>query len=165
MFDRVTTNEHIMRLVNQYNITQTAVGEIIDCYLRYCKDLLVTGNRVEFFGLATVIPDYEVSGYSTTLAYECDKIADVLHLPRHTVYAVVSSYIDNAVASVLSGSIVTLRGILTVKPIMDEFGEITRVHSNISNAMKLRLNEVDTKVTGFRVHTNKYLKKQIRESA
>lgn len=161
MVDKLRLGKQVCNIAEQYGITQVSVREIIDCYLRYCKDLLVCGSRVDFYGLVSIVPDYIESSFNTTLAYECNKVADVLHLPRHTAYAVVNAYIQDAIESIHNGVAVEIRGIVTVSPIRDETGNYTRVNSSISQSLKTRLG--DTNVTGFRVHTAKSLKCQIRQ--
>lgn len=159
--NRIRLGKQVIRIADQYGISRASVYSIIECYLRYCKDLLVQGNRVDFYGLVSIVPDYEVSKMATTLAYECEKVAKVLCLPSHTAYVILNAYIEDAIDAVKSGTIVEIRGIVTIKPILDMNGIVVTVHSSISQMLKGLLDE-NSFVTSFRVHTYKHLRKSIK---
>lgn len=162
MRDRTRIGIQVWNIAKQYNIPQATVHEIINSYLGYCKELLIRGERVDFNGLVSVVPDVITSQFSTTLAYECEKVADRLALPSYTVYAIINTYIEEFIESVLNGIVVEIRGIVVVKPIY-EGGKITKVHSAISQSLKNILVGQDTPVTSFRVHTYKSLKDRLCE--
>ena len=161
MINRTRIGTQVYEIANQYGVPQTMVYEIISCYLRYCKDLLIYGNQIDFYGLVSIVPNVRVSKYATTLAYECEKVASALSLPSYTVYVVVDTYIQDAIEKVKSGIIVEIRGIVTIKPLFDLDGNIISVRSSVSQTLKLCLDS-NTPVTGFRVHTCKYLRDQIK---
>lgn len=161
MIDRTRIGIQVYEIAKQYDVPQTTVYEIISCYLRYCKDLLVFGNQIDFYGLVSVVPDVKVSKFATTLAYECEKVAVALALPSFTVYTVIDTYIQDMIEKVKSGIVVEIRGIVTIKPVLDIDGNIISVHSSISQSLKLSL-DGRTPVTGFRVHTYKHLRNQMK---
>ena len=115
--DRTRIGCQVWHIAKQYNITITSVHEIINSYIAYCKGLIAKGERVELFGLVSVVPDVITSNFTTTLAFECEKVADMLSLPPHTVYVVVKAYLEDAINSVLEGKVAERRGIVVVKPI------------------------------------------------
>lgn len=157
MTNRTRIGIQVWNIANQYNITQTTVHEIIDSYLSYCKEQLLSGFRVDFFGLVSIVPDVELSRYDYTLAYECEKVANMLKLPQYTVFVVIDAYITDAINSVKSGMVAELRGLVSVKPLIVG-DEIAKVHSSISQSLKLLLPYKDSPVTSFRVHTYKCLR-------
>lgn len=153
----------VYKVANQYNIEQTKVHNIITSYISYCKDQLLKGYRIDFLGLASVIPNTNLSKYNMTLAYECSMLADDLGLPTHTVYVVVNEYIESLIADVLAGNNVEVRSIFSMHPIRVD-GVVSKVHASISPLLKLRLAEYDSQVTEVRVHTSKTLKDRLEEN-
>jgi nucleoid DNA-binding protein len=154
---KMSIGDRVFLLASKYGIEQTKVHTIISAYTDYCKEMLYQGYRVDLLGLASLIPDREKTGLTTTLAYECRDIADDLCLPKHTVYVIVQEYLDSLVEDILKGNPVEIRGLLSVVPIND--GEkVIKVHSVISSQMKEHLKERNTGVTAVRVHTHKMLK-------
>lgn len=160
MDDRTRIGIQVWVIADKYNIPQTTVHTIINSYLSYCKDLLVQGERVDFFGLVSVVPNVINNNFSTTLAYNCEKIADMLALPQHTVYRIMEAYIEDAIESIQKGATIEIRGIVVCKPIYEN-GKVSRIHSNISQSLKNILVSNDTNVTSLRVHTYKSLKDKL----
>lgn len=160
MDDRTRIGIQVWVIADKYNIPQTTVHNIINSYLSYCKDLLVRGERVDFFGLVSVVPNVINNKFSTTLAYNCEKVADMLSLPSHTVYRIIEAYIEDAIESIQKGVTVEIRGIVVCKPIYED-GKITKIHSNISQSLKNILVDVETNVTSLRVHTYKSLRDKL----
>ena len=160
MLDRTRIGCQVWHIAKQYNITMTSVHDIINSYIAYCKGLVAKGERVELFGLVSIVPDVITSDYTTTLAFECEKVADLLALPQHTVYVVIKAYIEDAINSVLSGKVAEIRGLVVVKPIREN-GEITKIHSNVSQSLKNVFLETDSVVTSVRVHTYKSLRDRL----
>lgn len=113
------------------------------------------GWRVDFPGVVSLVPDVIVSDFCTTLAFECEKVADALVLPPHSVYSIIKAYIDDIKDSVLGGTIYEIRGIVVIRPILNLDNEIITVHSNISQSLRHRLEDMDTPVTSIRVHTSR----------
>lgn len=160
MDDRTRIGIQVWVIADKYNIPQTTVHTIINSYLSYCKDLLVQGERVDFFGLVSIVPNVINNNFSTTLAYNCEKIADMLALPQHTVYRIMEAYIEDAIESIQKGVTIEIRGIVVCKPIYEN-GKVSRIHSNISQSLKNILVSNDTNVTSLRVHTYKSLKDKL----
>ena len=160
MDDRTRIGIQVWVIADKYNIPQITVHTIINSYLSYCKDLLVQGERVDFFGLVSIVPNVINNNFSTTLAYNFEKIADMLALPQHTVYRIMEAYIEDAIESIQKGVTIEIRGIVVCKPIYEN-GKVTRIHSNISQSLKNILVSNDTNVTSLRVHTYKSLKDKL----
>lgn len=160
MEDRTRIGIQVWIIADKYNIPQITVHTIINSYLQYCKDLLVKGERVDFFGLVSVVPNVSNNSFSTTLAYNCEKVADLLALPQHTVYRIMQAYIDDAIESILNGVTVEIRSIVVCKPIYEN-GKVSKIHSNISQSLKNILVDSETNVSSLRVHTYKSLKDKI----
>jgi hypothetical protein len=160
MDDRTRIDIQSWILADKFNITQVGVHSIIKSYLSYCKELLVHGEQVDFLGLVSIVPNVKANNYNTTLAYNCEKVADRLGMPYHTVYSVMNAYIQEAIECVQRGTTVELRGVAVVSPIFEN-GKVTKVHSSISQSLKNILVENDTNVTSLRVHTYKSLRDKL----
>lgn len=147
----------------QYGIQKVVVHKIINSYIDYCKERLLNGVRINFLGLCSLIPDYEVDSFNSTLAYDCKVLSDILGIPANTVYVIINEYLSSIRDEVLDGKSASIRGIVTLKPI-ETNGIINKVHSSISLSFKDLLSQRDTKVTGIRVHTSKILKYNVKEN-
>ena len=158
--EKIKTATSLYEIAERYNLAAEMVREVLDCYFRYCIDLLAAGYRVDFHGLASVVPNPLVHGCSTTMAYECYKVADALGRPRHTTYAVVRAFLDDCIHGVLSGQAAELRGILSVKPAYDEDGVMVSVRTGVSQQLKNKLDGV-----AVRVYSSRQLKETIRRAA
>lgn len=157
MDDRTRIGIQVWIIADKYNISQTTVHTIINSYLAYCKELLINGERVDFYGLVSIVPDTLSTNYSTTLAYNCSIIADRLGLPSYTVYRIMQAYIEDAIENIQNGVTVEMRGLVVCKPIYEN-RRVTKVHSNISQSLKNILASESTNVKSLRVHTYKVLR-------
>lgn len=157
MDDRTRIGIQVWIIADKYNISQTTVHTIINSYLTYCKELLVNGERVDFYGLVSIVPDTLSTNYSTTLAYNCSIIADRLSLPSYTVYRIMQAYIEDAIENIQNGVTVEMRGLVVCRPIYEN-RRVTKVHSNISQSLKNILASENTNVKSLRVHTYKVLR-------
>ena len=92
---KMPLGDRVYALAKKYDIEQNKVHIIITAYTDYCKEMLYNGYRVDLIGLASLIPDRERTGFTTTLAYECRDIAKQLSLPNHTVYVIVQEYLNS----------------------------------------------------------------------
>lgn len=157
MDDRTRIGIQVWIIADKYNISQTTVHTIINSYLAYCKKLLINGERVDFYGLVSIVPDTLSTNYSTTLAYNCSIIADRLGLPSYTVYRIMQAYIEDAIENIQNGVTVEMRGLVVCRPIYEN-RRVTKVHSNISQSLKNILASESTNVKSLRVHTYKVLR-------
>lgn len=157
MDDRTRIGIQVWIIADKYNISQTTVHTIINSYLSYCKELLVNGERVDFYGLVSIVPDTLSTNYNTTLAYNCSIIADRLGLPSYTVYRIMQAYIEDAIENIQNGVTVEMRGLVVCRPIYEN-RRVTKVHSNISQSLKNILASENTNVKSLRVHTYKVLR-------
>lgn len=157
MDDRTRIGIQVWIIADKYNISQTTVHTIINSYLAYCKELLINGERVDFYGLVSIVPDTLLTNYSTTLAYNCSIIADRLGLPSYTVYRIMQAYIEDAIENIQNGVTVEMRGLVVCRPIYEN-RRVTKVHSNISQSLKNILASESTNVKSLRVHTYKVLR-------
>lgn len=157
MDDRTRIGIQVWIIADKYNISQTTVHTIINSYLAYCRELLINGERVDFYGLVSIVPDTLSTNYSTTLAYNCSIIADRLGLPSYTVYRIMQAYIEDAIENIQNGVTVEMRGLVVCRPIYEN-RRVTKVHSNISQSLKNILASENTNVKSLRVHTYKVLR-------
>lgn len=161
MEDRTRIGIQVWTIADKYSIPQSTVHSVISSYLSYCKSLLVSGERIDFLGLVSVVPNYISNNFSTTIAYNCSRVADMLSLPSHTVYRIMDAYIEDAIESIQQGTTIEIRGIVVCTPIYVD-GKVSKIHSSISQSLKNILIGSDTRVTSMRVHTYKSLKNKVR---
>ena len=155
--DRTRISCQVWGIAEQYNISISVAKEIINSYLNHCKVSLVNGECVDFFGIVRIVPDRIQTDYSSTLGYECLKVANSLSMPYYTVYAVIKAYLNDLLDNILNGRVAEVRGLVTVKPLLVD-GKLTTVHSHISQSLKEVLQRSTSPVSSVRVHTYKSLR-------
>lgn len=160
MEDRTRIGIQVWIVADKYNIPQTTVHGIISSYLGYCKDLLIRGERVDFFGLVSIVPNVLTSRYASTLAYNAKVVGDKIGVPSHTVFRVMEAYIEDALENIHNGTTVEIRGLVVCKPIYEN-GAVSKIHSNVSQSLKTILVGRNTPVTSVRVHTYKCLRDSV----
>lgn len=158
MADKTLISCRVYNLSVKFNLTQTLIHTIINTYIAYCRYRVIHGERVDFVNLVSLVPDVVCDGYRTTLAYECERVALLLKLPRNTVYAIIRAYLDDLVCEVLDGKSIEMRGLVTIKPLFSVERALIGVHSAISASIRQSLKEADTEVCSVRVHTSKVLR-------
>ena len=163
MEDRTRIGIQVWIVADKYNIPQTTVHTIISSYLGYCKDLLVRGERVDFFGLVSIVPDVLTNRYASTLAYNSSVVGKQIGVPSHTVFRVMEAYIEDALENIKRGTTVEIRGLVVCKPIYEK-GVVSKIHSNVSQSLKNILVGVNTPVSSVRVHTYKCLRDAVSQS-
>lgn len=161
MEDRTRIGIQVWIVADKYNIPRTTVHTIISSYLDYCKDMLVNGERVDFLGLVSIVPNVLTSRYASTLALNSEVVARRIGMPSHTVFRVMEAYIDDAIESIQKGTTVEIRGLVVCKPIYEN-GVVSKIHSNISQSLKTILLSAHTPVTSVRVHTYKCLRDLVK---
>lgn len=150
-------------IADKYNIEQRQVHRIIKSYIGYCKKLLIEGNEVTISCLVTLKPDFVVSEYKTTLAYQCKAVSCIVGLSYHTVYSVVKEYLDFLKDDILKGNSVDIWGIVSLHPLMSD-GVVVKIHSSISKVIKRDLLEKNGDVSCVRAHTHKLLRHSIKSN-
>ncbi len=151
----------VYEIASQYGVSQGMTHSVISTYIRFCREMLMQGEPLDFLGIVYIEPDVITSKYRSTLAYRCRAISDGLSLPAHTVYAIIRGYLDSLREEVLRGIPVEIRGLVTVTPLYRD-GVLGIIHSSISDVIRDKLQEGDYPVSSVRVHTHKILKDQLR---
>lgn len=156
----VYLNNRVLDIAKSNNIDVNMTHEIVIKYLSYCKDELFSGKVVVIPDLFRVEPDVVTSDLKSTLAYDCNLIADELGLPRHTVYTVIRGYIDDLIESIMAGDTASVRGIANIHPYMGYNGKVAGVTTAISATLKDNIPS-DAPINSVRVYTSKFLKHRI----
>lgn len=141
------------------NISYTITKQIVDSYIKYCKNELLRHKRVDILGVVSIIPSNEVFDYKTTISYIYNVVAKENGFTYSTVNTVMTEFFSTAKKDILSGKITTIRGLVTLHPLLVD-GELSVVHASISRTLQDFLKE---KGSSARVHTNKVLKKLVKE--
>lgn len=160
MEDRTRIGIQVWIVADKYSIPKTTVHDIISSYLGYCKELLVKGERVDFFGLVSIVPDVLTNRYASTLAYNAGVVGKRIGVPSHTVFRVIEAYIEDAIDYIKQGTTVEIRGLVVCKPIYEN-GVVSKVHSNVSQSLKNILG--NGLVSSVRVHTYKCLRDMVSQ--
>lgn len=161
MEDRTRIGIQVWIVADKYNIPRVTVHNIISSYIEYCKELLVKGERVDFFGLVSIVPDVILNRYASTLALNSRVISKRIGVPSHTVFRVIEAYIEDAIESIQNGTTVEIRGLVVCKPIYEN-GVVSKIHSNVSQSLKNILVGDHTPVSSVRVHTYKCLRAMVK---
>lgn len=161
MEERTRIGIQVWIVADKYNIPKKTVHEIISSYLDYCKVLLVRGERVDFFGLVSIVPDVVVNRYASTLALNSSVVGRKIGVPEHTVFRVMEAYIEDAIEGIQKGTTVEIRGLVVCKPIFEN-GVVSKIHSNVSQTLKSLFVGEHTPVSSVRVHTYKCLKDKVK---
>lgn len=150
------------RVAHQYGIEQTAVKRIIRSYLNVCREDLIMGNVVRLYGVVTLVPNPVCNTKIKTGACYCKLVAAETRCSYYTVREIVKDYLENVKSALSSGMAAELRRLCTIKPCINEAGEIVGARSLTSSSISRDLAErTDTPVFGVRVHTSKLLKRTI----
>lgn len=159
---KMSLGARVWNIADKYSIEQTQVHKIISSYISYCRDLLLQGYEVTFLNLVTMTPNVIVSDYRTTLAYQCKEVSKACGISYHTVYSIVKEYLYWIKDDIMAGKSSDIRGIVTLHPLIDDSGTISRIHSSISISIKRDLANKNGCVTSVRAHTHKLLKYSIK---
>ena len=162
--EKYSISERVQILAERFHITQNVVHKVINAYLSYCKEVLINGRQLEYFGLVSLIPDKVNDTFITTLAYDCSIIADDIKLPQYTVYTIVNEYLQSLREDVLEGRDAEIRGLVVLKPIYNEDNVVIGVHANTSTMLKQYIEENETEITSVRAHTHKFLKNDLKRA-
>lgn len=135
MSERTALITRVYNVAEQLNIEKTLTDFIIKSYLDFCKKELICGHRVNFCGIALIVPDNEVFDYKTTFSYKCNQIAKINSLPHYTVQQVVMGYLNTIRDDIFNGKSANIYGMLTLTPLY-QGGVVTRVHSSISQSLQ-----------------------------
>lgn len=162
MYRKQSIAARVYNIAEQQGIYQTTVHTIISSYIDYCKVLLLSGHKVDFFGIATIVPDVIVDDYNTTLSYDCSRLAEQLHLPYNTVFIIIREYLYSIMEDIFLGRNAEIRGIVTMKPIKED-GVICKVHASMSVSLKNLIDSSDCVISSARVHTYKLLRSNLKK--
>ena len=165
MLDRTRINISVYEIAEEFHISRASVKSIIKSYFKYCKEQVLLGYRIDFFGLVSIVPESDevMERFSTTLAYNCREVAQRTGVSEYVVYSIMKAYTDSAIESIKAGTIVELRGLVVITPICDSNGKIIKVRSSISQTIRGTLSDGNTSVKRIRVHTSRDLKTAIQE--
>lgn len=160
MSERTALITRVYTVSEKLNIEKTLTDRIIKAYLEFCKNELICGHRVNFCGIALIVPKYEEFNYKTTFAYKCSKIAESNALPYNTVLQVVLEYIGTIKDDIFNGRPANIYGLITLTPLYEN-GVVTRIHASISQSLQEYLRGYGTHA---RASTTKVFKRKVKEA-
>ena len=147
------------KISEQFNISYSSVHTIIKEFIKYSKELLYSGKRIDFFDLVYIEPDIITDGQKTTLGYNAIAVSKRLGIPYYTVYNVIKEYLNSLKLSLHEGKTAEIRSLVTLHPYKNEQG-VNIIHSAISITVKKELSENNYPINAARVHTYKSLKEE-----
>ena len=153
--------ERVYKISESRGIKQATVLRVVSKYLELLREDLIYGKEVTVLGLFTVLPNKILHNTVDTTAMYSKRVGVSVGIPYHTCLEVLKLYLDALRAEVLSGSVVNIRGFLTIKPIMEMSTQVG-FHASVSQSIKKDLELLNTDVTSVRVHTHKLLKSKIK---
>lgn len=157
--DKKLLAQRTYTISEQLNIHQTSVNRIINTYSEVLKDEIYQGKEVCIFGLASIVPSQEYTGYISTLAYHAKKTAKRCGTSYYTCLSVLNRYLNNVRESILNGENANIRGVVTFAVVRDTDGSYN-IHSSVSSSIRKDLDFKSSGAFTVRVHTAKLLKSQ-----
>lgn len=157
--DKKLLAQRTYTISEQLNIHQTSVNKIINTYAEVLKEEIYQGKEVCIFGLASIVPTQEYTGYVSTLAYHAKKTANKCGSSYYTCLMVLNEYLDNVRESILNGENANIRGVVTFAVVKDTNGSYN-IHSSVSSSVRRDLDFKSSGAFNVRVHTAKLLKSQ-----
>ena len=165
MLDKTRFGCRVYSIAEEFGVTQVQVNTIINTFINVCREDLINGHIINFVGLVSVVPDYVVTDYVGTTAWYSKIVAQMLSIPYNTTHVIIKAYLDELKADVVQGKSVDIRRIVTLHPLCNESGTLITLHASISVSVKKELQYRNTGVSSVRAHTNKLLKRFLKNSA
>lgn len=160
MVRKTSLGRRVYCIAGDNNVEQTSVSRIINSYISICREDLLNGHVINFFGLVSVIPNYVTSEYTATMAWYAKKVSEKLSMPYHTCFEVIKNYIKSLTDDLMSGKPIDIRGIVSLHPVTEN-GVLCKIHASISTSIKEDLLVKNGVVTSARAHTCKLLKHNV----
>lgn len=160
MINKRSFGARVYEIAEDNGLEQTAVNRIINSYISLCRQDLLSGIEVRFFGLVTLVPDKKSSDYIATLAWYAKQVSEQVGYPYFTVLNVIKQYLSTSKRDLLEGKSVDIRSIVSLHPLYKN-NELVKVYASISTSIKEDLLEINGDVTSARAHTCKLLKYDI----
>lgn len=163
--DKRSLGVRVYRIAESKGIMQTVTHDIITSYIEYCRNLILEGYQVSFFGLVTLVPNVIVDDSLVTQAYICKKVSQKIGISYHTVYAIIAEYLKEVNDDLLDGKSVDIRRVVSLHPLRDMDDNLKTVNASISVSIKRDLNIKNGCVTSVRAHTSRLIKRSISKSS
>lgn len=160
MQKKTSLGKRVYDIAGNNSIEQTMVNRIIGSYISTCREDLLNGHVINFFGLVSIVPDYVCSEFIGTTAWYAKKVSESTGIPYYTCRLVIKSYLDMLSNDLYENKPVDIRSIVSLHPITQD-GVLCKIHAAISTSIKEDLVERNGVVTSARAHTCKLLKYKI----
>lgn len=153
-------------IAGDLNIHYSDSAKIISSYLSICRQDLLSGHIVRFFGLVTLYPNEVVTYQVKTTALYCKEVSRLVGLPYHTVYTVVTGYLDDLKLGLFRMESATLNRIVTLKPVCSEESAEDVYSIGARSSVTLNRDILDGKgiITGVRAKVSKFLKEDLKRA-
>lgn len=146
---KIKNEEQVELIHKQLNIPKKQIREILQVYRFFALNEL-RNHRIFKFGYLAMIYSNEIhyKELATTTAFIAYYIASDLSLPINTVQGVLDAYIELAEVELRKGRQFNLVGLLILKPVKNEKGEVVNIHILLSKHIYSSLN-----LLGYRLRT------------
>ena len=165
MLNKTSFGYRVYTLADEFGISKVQVNNIINTYISVCREDLLTGHVINFVGLVSVVPNVVISSYVGTTAWYSKKVSQMLNFPYNTVHTIISAYLEDLKDDITVGKAVDIRRIVTLHPLCNENETLVTLHASISVSIKKELQYRNTGVSSVRAHTNKLLKRFLKNTA
>lgn len=115
MTEKTLYGDQVGRVATSLGVDKVMVKDIIDSYLYLCREDLIRGYAVKFFGLVRIVPT-PCKGNSGTTAYFSKIISSDDSIPYYTVFSVIKMFLKNLQEDAIEGKSVTLLRLVTLHP-------------------------------------------------
>ena len=157
--DKKLLAQRTYSIADSLNINQITVNKIINTYSEVLKEEVYDGKEVNIYGLATIVPSNNYTGFVSTLALHAKRTSEKCSISYYTCLTVLNEYLDDVRKSILNGENANIRGVVTFAIVVDTDGSYN-IHASVSSSIRKDLIFKSSGDFTVRVHTSKLLKSQ-----
>lgn len=151
--------ERISFVAEKLDIHKKTVDLVVYYYIDHCIHEITAGRRVNFLGLASLIPKEEQPSYRETFAYVCQAVSVESRVTAQTVRGILTEYVKSVQTDLESGKTANVYGLLTLKPVVDG-GVVTGAHALASASIRYNAYRHDN---GVRARVDRMYVRELRE--
>lgn len=164
MTDKNLIGVRTYNISNKLGIPQTTILTIINSYISVLKEEIMHGKEVRIFGLSSIVPSKEYTGYISTTAYHAKMVARDTTFSYYTCLNVIKLYIQSIKDDLYNGINADVRGIVSLA-VVDNENAPDSIYSNISVTIKDGLEKRGVTDFTVRAHTSMCLKYKIKSGS
>lgn len=152
-------SEKVFQLTNELKIPRKTVKELLSAFIFYKKLEVLSGKEISIKGLVNIVPEPLIDSGISTLGYTAKVLAREYNIPYNSVFTILNRFIDIQMEQLRMGNPVDFRGIVKIKPIIEN-DIIKAIHSSVSVSLTTDVGWEEN-ISSCRVYTSKLLKQNL----